>query len=90
MNTLPSRKVIAAISILLTLLLNNLIMTAGTTIYATSDGSISTRAEEPLSQELPAAPARTGVEPRSARVSVGTYTSLALTSSNLPVISYND
>ena len=56
MNTLPSRKVIAAISVLLTLLLNNLIMTAGTKIYATNDGSTPTRTDEPLSEELPNLP----------------------------------
>ena len=92
MTTLPSRKFIAAISVLLTLLLNNLIMTAGTTIYATNDGSVRTptRTEEPLSQELPVDSARTGVEPRSASVGVGKYSSIALTSSNTPVISYFD
>ena len=92
MNLLPSRKFIAAISVLLTLLLNNLIMTAGSTIYATNDESVRTptRTEEPLFEELPADPARTSVEPRSASLSVGMYTSLALTSSNLPVISYHD
>ena len=94
MNKLPSRKdiTIAAISILLTLLLNNLIMTAGTKIYATSDGRISTptRSEEPLSQELPTAPARTGIEPRSASIDVGYSSSIALTSSDLPVITYFD
>jgi hypothetical protein len=92
MIKLPSRKdiTIAAISVLLTLLLNNLIMTAGTTIYATNALSTPTPTEEPLSQELPAAPARTSVEPRSGSVAVGMYTSLALTSSNLPAISYHD
>jgi hypothetical protein len=92
MNKLPSRKdiTIAAISVLLTLLLNNLIITAGTKIYATNDLRTPTRTEEPLSQELPVDAARTSVEPRSASVWVGTHTSLALTSSNLPVISYYD
>ena len=92
MITLPSRKFIAAITVLLTLLLNNLIMTAGSTIYATNDGSVRTptRTEEPLSQELPVDAARTSVEPRSPSVSVVTFTSLALTSSNFPVISYYD
>jgi hypothetical protein len=71
MNKLPSRKFIAAISVLLTLLLNNLIMTAGSTIYATNDGSTPTPTEEPLSQELPADAARTSVEPRSPSVRVG-------------------
>jgi hypothetical protein len=45
MIKLPSRKdiTIAAISILLTLLLNNLIMTAGTKIYATNEVRTPTR-----------------------------------------------
>ena len=92
MNKLPSRKFIAAISVLLTLLLNNLIMTAGSTIYATNDGSVRTpqRTEEPLTQELPVAPARTSVEPRSPSVRVGKYSSIAMTSGNTPVISYFD
>jgi hypothetical protein len=92
MIKLPSRKFIAAISVLLTLLLNNLIMTAGTKTYATNDENVRTPTptEEPLSQELTAAPARTGIEPRSANIDVGYSTSIALTSSDLPVITYYD
>ena len=87
MIKLPSRKFIAAISVLLTLLLNNLIMTAGTKTYATNDGSVRTPTR---TEELPEDPARTGVEPRSESLNVGEYASLALTSRNLPVISYSD
>jgi len=90
MNQLPSRKIIAVVSVLLTLLLNNLIMTAGVDLRAANDVSTPTRTEEPLSEELPAAPARTGVEPRSTSVGVGEYTSIALTSDDIPVISYYD